>query len=185
MTQQARKKITIKQVLLTNNNWWNFFNKYAKKLRPAIVTCIIKLLSCRSKTRGYLEYHCSNPNCPHVKYVTFTCKSKACSSCGKKATEIWIDKQNHILPNTSWQHITFTMPCELWSFFWLNRKLLNKIPSIAANCLLTLSKKKGILPAIFAAIHTFGRDLKKNVHMHISTTAGGLSDDLTIVVPEN
>jgi hypothetical protein len=172
-------KYSIKQILLADNNWWNFYNKYANKLRPAITKCIIKLLSCKNQIRGYLEYCCSNPNCSHVKYIPFTCKCKACSSCGKKATEIWIQKQNQILPNTSWQHITLTMPCELWDFFWCNRWLLNLVASIAAKCLLNFAKKKDILLGIFIAIHTFGRDLKRNVHFHISTTAGGLSADLT------
>lgn len=173
------KKYTIKQILLANNNWWNFYNKYADKLRPAITKCIIKLLSCKNQIRGCLKYSCSNPGCSHVKYIPFTCKCKGCSSCGKKATEIWIQKQNQILPNTSWQHITLTMPCELWDFFWHNRWLLNLVASIAAKCLLNFAKKKDILLGIFIAIHTFGRDLKRNVHFHISTTAGGLTAELT------
>lgn len=174
-----RYKFTIKQILLANNNWWNFYNKHKNKLRPSIVTCILKLLSCKNKIRGYREYCCSNPDCSHIKYISFTCKCKACSSCGKKATELWIQKQYQILPDTSWQHITLTMPCELWDFFWYNRWLLNLVASIAAKCLLDLAKKKGILLGLFIAIHTFGRDLKRNVHFHISTTAGGLSESLT------
>ncbi len=38
----------------------------------------------------------------------------------------------------------------------------------------TLSAKKDFLPGIFLAIHTFGRDLKRNPHIHLSTTVGGL-----------
>lgn len=171
------QKITIKQILLSKNNWWLFYNKYKENIRPAIVTCIVKLLSCKHKIRGYQEYHCSNPNCSHVKYVAYTCKCKACSSCGKKATELWIQKQNQVLPNTDWQHITLTMPCELWDFFWYNRYLLNQISKIAADCLQSLAKPKKIILGIFIAIHTFGRDLKRNVHLHISTTAVGLTED--------
>lgn len=172
------KKITVKQILLSNNNWWQFYSKYKKIIRPAIVTCIVKLLSCKNKIRGYHEYHCSNLNCSHVKYLAYSCKCKGCSSCGKKATELWIQKQNQILPNTDWQHITLTMPCELWDFFWFNRYLLNQIAKIAADCLLKMAKQKKIILGIFIAIHTFGRDLKRNVHLHISTTAGGLTEDL-------
>lgn len=171
--------LSIKQILLSNQNWWRFYTKYRDKLRPAIIISIIKLLSCKHKVRGYREYQCSNPNCSHVKYVPFTCKCKACSSCGKKATELWIHKQNQILPNTSWQHITFTLPSELWDFFWHNRQLLNLIAKIAANCIQTLAKKKKITVGIFISIHTFGRDLKRNIHIHLSTTTGGLSKDLT------
>lgn len=172
------QKITIKQILLSNNNWWHFHEKYKARLRPAITVCITKLLSCKNIIRGYLEYRCTNTSCSHIKYVAHTCKCKACSSCGKKATELWIQKQNQILPNTDWQHITLTMPCELWDFFWYNRYLLNQIAKIAANCLQKLAKQKKIILGIFIAIHTFGRDLKRNVHLHISTTAGGLSEDL-------
>lgn len=80
---------------------------------------------------------------------------------------------------TSWQHITFTMPCELWDFFWFNRHLLNLIPALAADCIKMLAAKKKIIPGIFVALHTFGRDLKRNVHIHLSTTNGGLSQDTT------
>lgn len=170
-------KYTIKQILLSNQNWWYFYNAHKEKLRTGIVICIIKLLSCKNIIRGYHEYHCSNPTCLHIKRIPHTCKSKACSSCGKKATEIWIQKQNLILPNTSWQHITFTMPCELWNFFWHNRYLLNQIGLIAANAIKTIARKKKIIVGIFIAIHTFGRDLKRNVHIHLSVTTGGLFED--------
>jgi hypothetical protein len=67
------------------------------------------------------------------------------------------------------------MPSELWAFFWLNRYLMNRIPLIAANIIKEWAKRKGFLPGIFLAIHTFGRDLKKNIHIHLSSTVGGLS----------
>lgn len=174
-----RKKYTIKQILTTNASWWNFFEKHGATLRPAIPKAIVKLLSCKHKVRGYQEYCCLTPGCSHVKYVCFTCKSKGCSSCGKKATEVWIQKQHDILPKTSWQHIVFTMPSQLWDFFWLNRKLLKVIAKLAADCIKAIARKKKLTPGIFIAIHTFGRSLSRNVHIHVSTTAGGLSDDMT------
>jgi Putative transposase/Transposase zinc-binding domain len=168
--------LSIKQILLSNQNWWRFYSKYSHRIRSSIVIAITKLLSCKNVIRGYRHYRCSNPDCSHTKKVFHTCKSRACSSCGKKATEIWINKQARLLPKTSWQHITFTMPSELWDFFWYNRSLLNHIGLIAAHAVQTLAKN--VTPAIFIAIHTFGRDLKRNVHVHLSTTAGGLSADL-------
>jgi len=173
------KKYTIKQILLTNQNWWRFYEKHKARIRPSITACIIKLLSCKHTIRGYQDFVCSNPNCSHIKKIPFTCKCRACSSCGKKATEIWIQKQNQILPNTSWQHITFTMPHELWDFFWYNRQLLNLIGGIAANCIMTISKKKKLIVGIFISIHTFGRSLKRNIHIHVSVTTGGITEDLT------
>lgn len=170
-------KYTLKSILQHNQNWWTFYNKYKAIIRTAILVNIIKWLSCGLTVRGYQEFRCSNPDCTHTKRVPFTCKSRACSSCGKKATEIWIHKQNNVLPQTDWQHITFTMPAQLWDFFWLNRSLLNKIAPLAANTVKTLAANKNLIPGIFAVIHTFGRDLKKNVHVHLSTTLWGLSED--------
>ena len=170
-------KITLKHILTHNQNWWHFYEKNAPKIRIAILVCIVKLLSCRNTVRGYKMYHCANPECHYVKQVPFTCKCKACSSCGKKATEVWLQKQTLVLPDTPWQHITFTMPSELWNFFWLNRSLLNLISAIAAKCIKKIAKKKKLLVGIFVAIHTFGRDLKRNVHIHLSVTTGGLSHD--------
>ena len=172
------KKVSIKQILTSNENWWRFYQKHQATLRTAILICVVKLLSCKNNIRGYQEYCCSNPDCSHVKRIPFTCKCKACSSCGKKATEIWIHKQHQILPRTAWQHITFTMPSELWAFFWCIRKLLKRIAKVAADCIKSIGAKKKIILGIFTALHTFGRDLKRNIHVHVSVTTGGLSDDL-------
>ncbi|EIG83192.1 hypothetical protein EC12741_B0091 [Escherichia coli 1.2741] len=43
---------------------------------------------------GVKEFGCDNPDCHHVKYLTCSCGSRACPSCGKKATDL-------ILPSNS------------------------------------------------------------------------------------
>ena len=97
------------------------------------------------------------------------------------ATEKWIEKQNIILPPAPWQHVTLTMPSALWSFFNVNRKLLSNLCKIGADIIKELAGNKGVLPGIFLALHTFGRDLKWNTHLHLSTTKGGLHLDLSLI----
>ncbi|MFK0569557.1 transposase [Endozoicomonas sp.] len=41
-----------------------------------------------------------------------------------------------------------------------------------------MAGKKGIRSGIFTALHTFGRDLKWNTHVHLSVTTGGLAKSL-------
>ena len=171
------RKITLKQILTDNQAWWNFQKEFEGKLRKAIKTNIVKVLSCKNPARGYQKFQCSDSKCTHSKKVFFTCKSRLCSSCGRKATADWINKQLNILPDVSWQHITFTMPDALWDFFAYNRELLNIIPKLAAQSIKKIAKDKKVTPGIFIAIHTFGRDLKFNVHIHLSVTLGGLSND--------
>lgn len=82
-----------------------------------------------------------------------------------------------ILPDTPWRHITFTMPCEFWPLFELNRSLLNKLSSLAAKACLKLYKKYGITPGIFTALHTHGRALNFHPHVHLSITLSGLTEN--------
>jgi hypothetical protein len=82
-----------------------------------------------------------------------------------------------ILPETEWQHITFTMPCQLWPIFEHNRELLGQLSPLAAKTIQKTAKKKGLIVGIFTAIHTNGRDLKWNTHIHLSVTCGGMTLD--------
>ena len=165
--------IKLRTIFLDNGNWWKLFLKYRHLIRLSIIINVSKLLVCRTSFLGYHHFVC--PTCSKSIKVPHSCKSRFCPSCGKKATDIWIKNSFNTLPKTTWQHITFTMPSELWAFFWLNRYLMNLIPLIAANIIKEWAKRKGFLPGIFLAIHTFGRDLKKNIHIHLSSTVGGLS----------
>jgi len=172
-----KSKTSIKQIFQTNGAWWLFYSTHKEKIRDTVVHNILRLLGCKTNILGYKKYACTNDKCSHTKIVVHTCKSRACSSCGKKLTETWIEKQNNILPKTEWQHITFTMPDTLWPIFRKNRKLLNAISKLGADCIQTLAKASNVIPGIFTALHTFGRKLNFNVHLHLSTTTSGLSND--------
>lgn len=158
---------------MDNGNWWKLFLKHRNLIRISIIINVLKLLVCRTSFLGYHHFVC--PQCNRSLKVPHTCKSRFCSSCGKKATDDWIKTHFNKLPHTIWQHISFTMPQELWDFFWVNRYLMNKIPPIAAGIIKELSLQIRCLPGIFLVLHTFGRDLKRNIHIHLSTTIGGLS----------
>lgn len=167
----------MKELFLKRQRWWRFFQKYRHRMRPAILDNVTRMLSCGLSILGYASYQCSSPGCSHRKTICFSCKSRLCPTCGKKLTDQWIEKQKNILPDTRWQHITFTMPDVLWELFRYNRQLLNDVSRLAAKPLLKFAKKKGILPGIFTALHTFGRSLLWNIHVHLSITLGGLADD--------
>lgn len=150
------------------------FMQQCGKLRDGIIFNVTKILSCKTKYLGFKAYTC--PKCSSVKSVLFTCKGRFCSSCGKKQTDNWIKRTTNVLPKTRWQHITFTMPDSLWPIFWYNRHLFGLISAIAAGIIQEIAAKKKALVGIFTALHTFGRDLKRNVHIHLSVTCGGLNN---------
>jgi len=167
--------LSIKYILLDRQNWWRFSKKFSNNIRFAIMKNIAKILACCNKVLGFHKYTCSK--CGYEVIVPHSCKSRFCSICGKKATDNWIAQNMLILPKTTWQHITFTMPSQIWNLFWMNRNLFNVLPAIAANVIKKVVKKKKVTLGMFAALHTFGRDLKRNVHIHLSVTTSGLSQD--------
>jgi hypothetical protein len=61
----------------------------------------------------------------------------------------------------------------------LTCRLTNIITKLAANTILSFANSKGLTVGIFTALHTFGYDLKRNVHVHLSTTRTGLTPSLT------
>lgn len=122
-----------------HDHWPTVFAQHNGKFRPAIIENVTKMLVCRTSLLGFHQYTC--PRCGYTIKAPHSCKSRFCSSCGKKATDIWVAKNSSVLPNTTWQHVTFTMPSQLWDFFWLNRQLFNQLPSVAANTILNISKK--------------------------------------------
>ena len=68
------------------------------------------------------------------------------------------------------------MPDFFWIIFQLNRHLLNSLFSISANTLLHFGQKKKLTIGMFAALHTYGRQLNFNCHIHLSLSALGLTD---------
>jgi hypothetical protein len=166
-------KVKLRDIFLHDGNWWKLFLKHRHLIRISIIKNVLKLLVCRTSFLGYHSFICSK--CGHTHKAPHSCKSRFCPSCGKKATDLWIQTKFNTLPDTAWQHITFTLPARIQEIFWLNRRLFNLVPPLAADILKQLSEKQGFLPGIFLAVHTFGRDLKRNFHLHLSITKGGLS----------
>lgn len=113
------------------------------------------------------------------KKVCFRCKSRSCPHCGVKAGEIWIQYLLTLVPDGEWQHITFTVPCEFWPLIYHNRWLLAEMSRLAADVILETGRRDGFLPGCFAVIHTWGRDQQWHPHIHLSTTAGGVTDSNT------
>lgn len=54
---------------------------------------------------GIRRSYCESPDCTHSRFFCQSCNSKACSSCGFKATEEWVSQQSHILSDSVWQYI--------------------------------------------------------------------------------
>ncbi|HHC6517481.1 TPA: IS91 family transposase [Vibrio parahaemolyticus] len=165
---------SLRQLFYRNGTWAIYLSKHISEIRDVVIDNVTRMMACGSASMGSRLYKCKNTGCTYTKYLNQSCKSRACSSCGVKSTERWIRQQQHVLPDCEWQHITFTMPSTLWPTFRHNRWLLNRLFKCAADILTTWAKRQGLEIGVFCALHTYGRKLNWNCHVHASATRGGI-----------
>ncbi|MEM7533732.1 MAG: transposase zinc-binding domain-containing protein, partial [Chloroflexota bacterium] len=79
-----------------------------------------KMLDCKNPKNGFATYLCLH--CGEDKKVPFTCKSRICSSCGKKYADEWAEELSGRLWNVPHRHITFTVPDVLWGILEENKE---------------------------------------------------------------
>jgi hypothetical protein len=85
------------------------------------------------------------------------------------------------LINVTHRHCVFTIDENLRSFFLKDRSLLNclfhAVKSVVSRLFHKMNKSKNFTPGFIMVLHTFGRDLKWNPHIHCLISEGGYSDD--------
>ena len=160
--------------------------------RPNAPLEIQKIIDCYNKNLGCSVYEC--PECHDIVFVGHTCKSRFCSSCGYKYKNDRVESIMQTAYNCQHRQIVFTIPKQLRKYFFFpfeNRiNILFKAVRNTIYSILNESFKKnknGILkkyisrikytPGFFAFLHTFGRDLKWNPHIHILIAELKLGDD--------
>ena len=83
----------------------------------------------------------------------------------------WADRLKIQMPTCSHKHIVFTISKELREEFRKDRSLLKDLCDCASKVmqetLREQNKGQSFLPGIITVIHTFGRDLKWNPHVHM------------------
>ena len=136
-----------------------------------------KIINCTNHNLGSSVYVC--PEDDEVIFSHHTCKGKLCSSCGIKSQKI---KTQNILEkciNTKHRHITFTIPNDLNMWFFddllTNDILFDSVCETIYSIVNGKVKKKykyKFMPGIFAFLHTFGRPLNFNPHIHVIIAEG-------------
>ncbi|WP_156286674.1 IS91 family transposase, partial [Oceanivirga salmonicida] len=174
------------------NNIKKFFNN---EHFNNIVTTISKFQACLNSKKGFVKWEC--PRCLGFHFFKLTCKSRLCPACGKKYSTTWAENTAASLINVKHRHILFTIPEQCRKFFALDRNNLTKL-AYAVNDIMQYQfhniyaknkriNKIGIYSdnyftpsdiihyGLITVIHTFGRDLKWNPHIHAIVTLGGFN----------
>lgn len=144
-------KYNIRDIFLDNNNWKK--HKKSHKLRREQINEVDKMLSCSSHKCVYFK----------GRLIRFSCNGRLCPSCGKRYVDKWAEKTCKRLQKTSHSHIVLTMPSIIWDVIKEDWNCIRELSDQASHVLKVLNKHD--LGAI-CSIHTFGKDMKFNVHFH-------------------
>ncbi|WP_318494337.1 transposase zinc-binding domain-containing protein, partial [Photobacterium leiognathi] len=92
----------LKALFNRQQEWLTFLNNHIGHIREVVIENVTKMLACGTAAFGSRKYTCANTCCSHIKFINQTCKSRACNSCGTKATERWVQTQQYVLPDCEW-----------------------------------------------------------------------------------
>ena len=140
---------------------------------------IDKMIHCGDPSFGGAMYGC--PHCGKLKFVPFRCHSRFCPTCGNKYAMDRTLSMSFKLVNVTHRHCVFTIDENLREFFLKDRSLLDclfhSVNSVITRMFFKMNKSKNFTPGFIMVLHTFGRDLKWNPHIHCLISEGGYSDD--------
>ena len=149
--------------------------RYELHPRPAVIENVSKMISCGDPSHGGAMYGC--PHCGNLKFVPFRCKSRFCPSCGNKYNQLRSFHMSCKLVSCVHRHCVFTIPEELRPYFFKDRSLLNclffSVRDVILRMFFKINKSENLTPGFICVLHTFGRDLKWNPHIHALISEGG------------
>ena len=174
---------SIRQIFIEN---WDAFCSQPDVIRNGIRDCVVKevdkMMKCGDFNFGFALFEC--PDCNNFTRVPFTCKSRFCNKCGAIYARERASRISQKTLDVSHRHVVFTIDSELRYYFKKERKMLDCLFKAVENTLFYALKKCGrksenLTPGFIMVLHTFGRDLKWNPHIHVLLTEGGMTEQGT------
>ena len=125
--------------------------------RPAVIENVNKMIHCGDSSHGGAMY-----GCPH---------------CGNKYNQLRSFHMSCKLVSCVHRHCVFTIPAELRVYFLEDRTLLDclfhSVRDVVLRMFSKMNKTENFTPGLICVLHTFGRDLKWNPHIHALISEGG------------
>lgn len=150
--------------------WDTFKLHFSHLLRPAIIENVEKMIRCRNLKYGYLFFEC--PSCDNYHLQGLSCHSRFCPSCNQTYRQHRALAIQSKLIDCPHRHFVFSIAKEMRKFFWMYRGLFDVLFQTVNEALhLSVRKTKDDIEldrrlGIVSFLHTYGRDMKTNPHIH-------------------
>lgn len=138
---------------------------------------ISDIQDCRTHVLGGHVTAC--PSCGHIKVHYNSCGNRHCPQCQGVNKEKWILERGYDLLNVNYFHVVFTLPSELRSICYQNKRLIyNLLFTCAWKTMNDFSKdaKQKLLArmGMITVLHTWTQKLLYHPHIHCIVPAGGV-----------
>ena len=134
---------------------------------------------CRTAVLGGHVEQCDH--CGHQRNAYNSCGDRHCPKCQSLARAQWLQDRQAELLNTQYFHVVFTLPKQIATIAYQNkRELYGILFKAAAQTLRIIAgdpKHLGAEIGFFAVLHTWGQNLLHHPHLHCVVAGGGLSAD--------
>ena len=137
----------LKEILVLSRKDWD-----RDDMRADVRQAFQKVLDCRTEALGAEVFGSREEE----RTVFHTCKSRACPSCGRRATLLWQREQWRELPDVPYAHVTLTMPDVLWPIFRRNRHLLHDLPVLGPQVIQEWARARYGVRLMIVVIPHFG-----------------------------
>jgi hypothetical protein len=165
-------KPKLKHILKENGK--EYIRTYGDRLSPYVITVLLAVMNCGTNRNGYRSFFCHH--CHNIKRVPFSCKKRLCPSCSQWANHRFANNfAQRMLPVTH-RHLTMTIPRMLWDIIHDDpdkQRLLVQASYKTIQQIMRIYLKVEVRPGALSVLHNYGRDLKKNCHVHMIVTEGG------------
>jgi hypothetical protein len=127
---------------------------------------------------GFVRTVCDE--CGYEAFAYASCRNRHCPQCQAFAAAKW---ESSVLADTlpvEYHHAVFTVPNSLDETFLDPRKqaaCYNALMKAAWETVRDMTARRGFLPAVTAALHTWTQKLLYHPHVHMLVSGGGLGVD--------
>lgn len=157
-----------------------YLERYGARVPREHRRAIALLGACQTGDLGAVRWYCEG--CGRSHQTARSCGNRHCPQCQSQKNERWLTEQSERRLEVPYFFVTFTLPATLRSFVRSHqRACYTALFRAASGALQKLARDPRFLGAaclgFTAVLHTWGRDMVFNPHLHVLVAAGGVRDD--------
>ena len=156
-----------------------YLERFGDRMPAAHKAVLHHIAGCRTGELGTVVYRCED--CGRRHLIGRSCGDRHCPSCQREKAEAWLARQVDRLLPCPYFLVTFTLPAELRGTARSHQRtvygaLFRASSEAVPSRLMADPKSLGAArPGFFGVLHTWGRAVDYDPHVHYVVPGGGLS----------